>query len=63
MVFHQKGGSLSIRPRNDSVMEKPESMSKYEDEPVGCVYIDVIIDCINCALSESVLNTIWFDYI
>ncbi|XP_025423834.1 regulating synaptic membrane exocytosis protein 2 [Sipha flava] len=28
-------GSLSIRPRNDAVMEKPESTSYYEDEPVG----------------------------
>ncbi|CAI6348673.1 unnamed protein product [Macrosiphum euphorbiae] len=28
-------GSLCMRPYKESVMEKPEPTSKYEDEPVG----------------------------
>jgi len=30
-----KGGSLCMRPYKESVMEKPEPTSKYEEEPVG----------------------------
>lgn len=32
-----KGGSLCMRPHKESVMEKPEPTSKYEEEPVGWV--------------------------
>lgn len=36
-IFFYKGGSLCMRPHKESVMEKPEPTSKYEDEQAGYV--------------------------